>query len=191
MIQPRTALASLPRTSRPKFDDTNIPPPWIRSSARSFLRQRRHRRQRRRAAPPGRRAAVAAEGLARRPLGAALAAEGHRSRPQRSLEPDFHRFQNKISVECFMIFYNLEMKRKPSARKERIFFSREASMKSEKREKKNENRKMKTPKFSFFSFFPCPFFLIFFSKQIAIPTHIFLQNLASIQPRTSPSKLDS
>ena len=26
-----------------------------------------------------------------------------------------------------------------------IFFSREASMKSEKREKKNENRKMKTP----------------------------------------------
>ena len=40
-------------------------------------------------------------------------------------------------------------------------------------------------KFSFFSFFPCPFFLIFFSKQIAIPTSIYLQNLASIQPRTS------
>ena len=43
-------------------------------------------------------------------------------------------------------------------------------------------------KFSFFSFFPCPFFLIFFSKQIAIPTSIYLQNLASIQPRTSPFK---
>ena len=25
----------------------------------------------------------------------------------------------------------------------------------------------------------------------SIPTHIYLQNLASIQPRTSPSKLDS
>ena len=25
----------------------------------------------------------------------------------------------------------------------------------------------------------------------SFPTHIFLQNLASIQPRTSPSKLDS
>ena len=43
-------------------------------------------------------------------------------------------------------------------------------------------------KFSFFSFFPCPFFLIFFSKQIAIPTSIYLQNLASIQPRTSALK---
>ena len=31
-------------------------------------------------------------------------------------------------------------------------------------------------KFSFFSFFPCPLFLIFFSKQIAIPTSIYLQN---------------
>ena len=28
-------------------------------------------------------------------------------------------------------------------------------------------------KFSFFSSFPCPFFLIFFSKQIAIPTSIY------------------
>ena len=43
-------------------------------------------------------------------------------------------------------------------------------------------------KFSFFSFFPCPLFFIFFSKQIAIPTNIFLQNLASIQKRTSPVK---
>ena len=43
-------------------------------------------------------------------------------------------------------------------------------------------------KFSFFSFFPCPFFLIFFSKQIAIPTSIYLQKSASIQPRTSLSK---
>ena len=31
-------------------------------------------------------------------------------------------------------------------------------------------------------------FPIFFSKQIAIPTNIFLQNLASIQKRTSPIK---
>ena len=46
-------------------------------------------------------------------------------------------------------------------------------------------------KFSFFSFFPCPFFLIFFSKQIAIPTSIYLQNLASIQPRTSLKKFES
>ena len=43
-------------------------------------------------------------------------------------------------------------------------------------------------KFSFFSFFPCPLFLIFFSKQIAIPTSIYLQNLASIQSITSPVK---
>ena len=31
-------------------------------------------------------------------------------------------------------------------------------------------------------------FLNFFSNEIAIQTHIFLQNLASIQPRTSPQK---
>ena len=43
-------------------------------------------------------------------------------------------------------------------------------------------------KFSFFSLSPCPFFSIFFSNQIAIQTHIYLQNLASIQPRTSPVK---
>ena len=40
-------------------------------------------------------------------------------------------------------------------------------------------------KFSFFSFFPCPFFFVFLSKQIAIPTSIYLQKLASIQSRTS------
>ena len=42
--------------------------------------------------------------------------------------------------------------------------------------------------FSFFSLSPCPFFSIFFSNQIAIQTSIYLQNLASIQPRTSLSK---
>ena len=33
-------------------------------------------------------------------------------------------------------------------------------------------------------------FLNFFSNEIAIQTHIYLQNLASIQPRTSPVKFD-
>ena len=36
--------------------------------------------------------------------------------------------------------------------------------------------------------FHVPLFSIFFSKQIAIPTSIYLQNLASIQPRTSSPK---
>ena len=43
-------------------------------------------------------------------------------------------------------------------------------------------------KFSFFSLSPCPFFSIFFSNQIDIQTHIYLQKLASIQPRTRPLK---
>ena len=43
-------------------------------------------------------------------------------------------------------------------------------------------------KFSFFSFSPCPFFSIFFSNKIAIQTSIYLENSASIQPRTSLSK---
>ena len=43
-------------------------------------------------------------------------------------------------------------------------------------------------KFSFFSLSSCPLFSIFFSNQIAIQTHICLQKLASIQPRTSPLK---
>ena len=34
-------------------------------------------------------------------------------------------------------------------------------------------------------------FLIFFSKQIAIPTHIFLQNLASIQPRIRTARTEN
>ena len=34
----------------------------------------------------------------------------------------------------------------------------------------------------------CPFFSIFFSNKIAFQTHIYLQNLASIQPKTSPVK---
>ena len=41
--------------------------------------------------------------------------------------------------------------------------------------------------FSFFSLSPCPFSQFLF-EQIAIPTNILLQNLLSIQKRTSPIK---
>ena len=43
-------------------------------------------------------------------------------------------------------------------------------------------------KFSFFSLSPCPFSQSSFRAEMLIPTHIYLQNFVSIQPRTSPVK---
>ena len=96
--------------------------------------------------------------------------------------------ENKSEI-CFLLFFNKSEIQYSIAKKCWRFWLKFWVWRTVQRSASCRSRRELSDlsKFSFF-IFPCPFFLIFFSKQIAIPTSIYLQKSASIQPRMSLSK---